>query len=226
MSETQIELKNVSRYFDAGTASAGLVRAVDDVTFSIDRGESVALVGPSGSGKSTILNMIGAIDFATAGKVTVCSRHLTSCGEYDTFRNHSVGFVFQLFHLIAALTLVENIELALMPRRITPKDRRRRALELLERVGMQHRALALPADVSGGERQRAAIARALVTDPEIVLADEPTGNLDSASGRSVLQLLQEVTTSVGKTLVLVTHNEAHAKCLSRVISIEDGKIRS
>ena len=219
MNEPIIELVGISRHFDNGA-----VKAVDDVTFSVARGESVALVGPSGSGKSTILNMLGAIDFATSGRISVCNTQLTAAGDWDSFRNNSIGFVFQLFHLIAAFTLIENVELALMPRRLDRNKRRKRARELLERVGLEHRCTALPADVSGGERQRAAIARALVTDPEIVLADEPTGNLDSASGKSVLQLLQEVTTQVGKTLVVVTHNEEHAKSLGRILRIQDGRL--
>ena len=219
MSDAIIEVQNVFRDFDDGQ-----IRALDNVSLSIYSGESLALTGPSGSGKSTLLNIMGTLDFASQGTVRIKGSEITPNRNWDAFRNGTIGFVFQLFHLIPDLTVIENVEVALMPMRLTRSERQDRAEEIIKEVGLERRMTALPTKLSGGERQRTAIARALVTDPALILADEPTGNLDSQSGEQILNLLMELITTKRKTLVLVTHNTEYALQMGRVLEIVDGKI--
>jgi putative ABC transport system ATP-binding protein len=202
-----------------------VVHALDGVSFSIEPGEKVAIMGPSGSGKSTCMNLIGCLDRPSSGRVLVDGVDTASLGEAGlaALRNRTIGFVFQQFHLLPRLDLVKNVELPLIYARVAPGERRRRALEALERVGLSGRVRHLPNELSGGQRQRAAIARALVTRPSILLADEPTGALDSATGRSVLELFEEINRA-GTTLIVVTHDPGIGASFPRVIRLKDGRL--
>jgi putative ABC transport system ATP-binding protein len=202
-----------------------VVHALDGVSFSIEPGEKVAIMGPSGSGKSTCMNLIGCLDRPSSGRVLVEGQDTASLGEAELagLRNRTIGFVFQQFHLLPRLDLVKNVELPLIYARVAPGERRRRALEALDRVGLSDRVRHLPNELSGGQRQRTAIARALVTRPSILLADEPTGALDSATGRSVLELFEEIN-KAGTTLIVVTHDPGIGASFPRVIRLKDGKL--
>ncbi|MEZ4753747.1 MAG: ABC transporter ATP-binding protein [Bdellovibrionota bacterium] len=219
MSELAIKLSGVHRTFDKG-----LVQALRGVDLEIAKGESIAIVGQSGSGKSTLLNMIGALDFPDQGEVFLFGQKITADLDLDQVRNRRLGFIFQLHHLIPNLTVLENVELALKPRKLSKAERSERSKELLIKVGLEHRMDFLPVKISGGERQRAAVARALVTDPDLILGDEPTGSLDSTTGRSLMSLIEELSVGQGKSLVVVTHNEEFASRLSRTVKITDGLI--
>jgi predicted ABC-type transport system involved in lysophospholipase L1 biosynthesis ATPase subunit len=188
----------------------------------------VALVGPSGSGKSTLLHLAGGLDVPDAGTVRLDGRDLSglSVAERARLRRRDVGFVFQFFHLLPSLTVAENVELPLLLDGRRGRAARATAEAVLERVGVAHRAAHLPGELSGGEMQRAAIARALVGGPRLVLADEPTGNLDSATGRAVLDLLSSLVREAGTTLVMVTHDEAAAERTGRVVRLLDGRLVS
>ena len=200
------------------------VVALGGVDLAVEPGELVALVGPSGSGKSTLLQIAGGLDLPDAGRVVVDGRDLAelSMAERARARRRQIGFVFQFFHLLPTLSVAENVELPLLLDR--RRNRGARVRGLLERVGIDHRAGHLPAELSGGEMQRAAIARALVGEPELLLADEPTGNLDSATGADVLELLAGVVDEAGTTLVMVTHDEAAAARADRVLHLRDGRL--
>ncbi len=201
----------------------GLVRAVDDVELDLVPGECLAVMGPSGCGKSTLLHLLGGLDRPSAGELWLNGRRIDQISEraLAKLRRTEIGFVFQAFHLMDELTAVENVELpALLAGRI-PRDSRRRALELLERVGLADRTGHLPAALSGGQRQRVAIARALVNEPHLVLADEPTGNLDSAATLDVLRLFEAIH-AAGQTIVVVTHDERIAATADRLVSMRDG----
>ena len=202
---------------------AGLVRAVDGVDLDVAAGETAAIMGPSGCGKSTLLHLLGGLDRFTGGEVWLAGQSLGGLGEraLARLRRDAVGFVFQAFHLMDELTAVENVELPALLAGRSPRAARRRAEELLERVGLADRAKFLPTQLSGGQRQRVAIARALVADPLVVLADEPTGNLDSASARDVLRLFDQLH-QAGQTLVIVTHDARIAATADRMISMRDG----
>lgn len=202
-----------------------VVHALGGVSFSIEPGEKVAIMGPSGSGKSTCMNLIGCLDRPSSGRVLVDGVDTAALGEVElaALRNRTIGFVFQQFHLLPRLDLVKNVELPLIYARVAPGERRRRALEALERVGLSERVRHLPNELSGGQRQRAAIARALVTRPSILLADEPTGALDSATGRSVLELFEEINRA-GTTLIVVTHDPGIGASFPRVIRLKDGRL--
>lgn len=219
MSDAIIKLIDVKRYFDDG-----LVRALCGVSLNISRGEHVAVTGPSGSGKSTLLHIIGALDFPSSGEVYLMGQEVTPKLNLDHLRSNVLGFVFQLHHLIPNLTLVENIMVAMQPRGVPASEARDRAEVLLERVNLVSRRNALPVKVSAGERQRAALARALANDPQIVLADEPTGSLDSKNSDLVLDMLIGATED--RTLLVVTHNPEIAARLGRVITLVDGGIVS
>ncbi len=201
----------------------GLVRAVDEVDLEVARGESVAIMGPSGCGKSTLLHLLGGLDRPTAGELWLADRRIDRLSERGLaqLRRHDVGFVFQAFHLMDELTAQENVELPALLAGRSPRLARRRAAELLDQVGLADRAEHLPSALSGGQRQRVAIARALANEPQLVLADEPTGNLDSAATLEVLRLFEHLRT-IGLTLVVVTHDERIAATADRLIAMRDG----
>jgi len=202
---------------------AGLVRAVDGIDLEVAPGEALAVIGPSGSGKSTLLHLLGGLDRPTAGEIWLAGERVDRLGEkaLARLRRDAVGFVFQAFHLMDELTAAENIELPALLAGRSPRAARRRALDLLERVGLADRAGHLPSALSGGQRQRVAVARALANEPLLVLADEPTGNLDSAATLDVLRLLESLRTA-GQTLVVVTHDARIAATADRLISMRDG----
>ena len=201
----------------------GLVRAVDGVDLEIAPGETLAVMGPSGCGKSTLLHLLGGLDRPSGGEVHLAGRRLDQMGEkaLARMRRHAVGFVFQAFHLMDELTAVENVELPALLAGSSPRAARRQALSLLEQVGLADRAGFLPSALSGGQRQRVAIARALANEPLMVLADEPTGNLDSEATLDVLRLFQSLH-EAGQTLVIVTHDSRIAATADRLISMRDG----
>jgi putative ABC transport system ATP-binding protein len=201
----------------------GLVRALDAVDLDVNRGEAVAVMGPSGCGKSTLLHLIGGLDRPSAGELSVAGQRVDGLSERALayFRRDEIGFVFQAFHLMDELTAQENVELPALLAGYSPNEARARAATLLEEVGLADRARHLPSMLSGGQRQRVAIARSLVNDPAIVLADEPTGNLDSAAAFQVLGLLESLRAK-GLTLVIVTHDERIATTADRLISMRDG----
>jgi putative ABC transport system ATP-binding protein len=202
---------------------AALVCAVDDVSLDVTQGESVAIVGPSGCGKSTLLYLLGGLERPTAGTVRVAGRQLEQTSEAGLakLRRHALGFVFQAFHLVDELTALENVELPALLAGGSSRHARDRALELLDQVGLSDRAAHLPSALSGGQRQRVAIARALANEPLILLADEPTGNLDSAATTDLLRLFDELHEN-GQTLVVVTHDSRIAATADRLISMRDG----
>jgi len=201
-----------------------LVRAVDDVDLDVAVGETVAIMGPSGCGKSTLLHLLGGLDRPTRGEIELAGSRVGQLGEraLARLRRDAVGFVFQAFHLMDELTAAENVELPALLAGRSPRAARRRALELLDRTGLADRARFLPSALSGGQRQRVAIARALANDPAIVLADEPTGNLDSAATLDVLRLFDDLHRA-GQTLVIVTHDSRIAATADRLISMRDGE---
>ncbi|MEV6368475.1 ABC transporter ATP-binding protein [Micromonospora musae] len=202
---------------------SGLVRAVDEVDLDVPAGQAVAIMGPSGCGKSSLLHLLGGLQRPSDGEVWLAGRRIDTLSEgaLARLRRDSVGFIFQSFHLMDELTAVENVELAALLAGQSPRQARRRALELLERVGLDDRARHLPSALSGGQRQRVAIARALSNEPLVVLADEPTGNLDSAATVEVLRLFEELRVA-GQTLVVVTHDARIAAVADRMISMRDG----
>ncbi|PDW01765.1 ABC transporter ATP-binding protein [Candidatus Viridilinea mediisalina] len=201
------------------------VKALDGVDLQIKRGEVVAIVGPSGSGKSTLLNLIGALDRPSSGDVIVNGTSIAKVRNLDRFRGQTIGFVFQSHNLLPTLTACENVEVPMYELRMRGGQRRRRALELLELVGLAKRGDHLPNQLSGGERQRVAIARALANQPAILLADEPTGNLDTKNTAEIMKLLSKLNREQNVTLVIVTHNTEVSAAAQRVITIRDGKIQ-
>jgi putative ABC transport system ATP-binding protein len=224
MSETGnaavLRSRGLSKQFGKGE---GLVRAVDDIDLDVAMAETVAIMGPSGCGKSTLLHLLGGLERPSGGAVTLAGSRLDQMGEraLARLRRTAIGFVFQAFHLVDELTARENVELPALLAGRSPRAARRRAAELLEQVGLADRATFLPAALSGGQRQRVAIARALSNDPLVVLADEPTGNLDSAATLEVLRLFDDLR-STGQTLVIVTHDSRIAATADRLISMRDG----
>jgi putative ABC transport system ATP-binding protein len=200
-----------------------LVRAVDDVDLNVEIGETVAIMGPSGCGKSTLLHLLGGLDRPDSGDIRLAGKRVDQLGERGLarLRRDAVGFVFQSFHLMDELTAVENVELPALLAGRSPRAARKRALELLARTGLSDRAKFLPSALSGGQRQRVAVARALANDPLVVLADEPTGNLDSAATLEVLRLFDDLH-EAGQTLVIVTHDSRIAATADRMITMRDG----
>jgi ABC-type lipoprotein export system ATPase subunit len=204
-------------------AGAALIRAVDDTSLDVAEGESVAIVGPSGCGKSTLLYLLGGLERPTTGTLRLGGEQLDHLPEAQLarLRRHAVGFVFQAFHLVDELTALENVELPLLLAGASPRAAHKRAAELLEQIRLADRARHLPSELSGGQRQRVAIARALANEPMVVLADEPTGNLDSAATTDVLRLFDQLHVN-GQTLVIVTHDERMAATADRLITMRDG----
>ncbi len=216
-----LQLQGVTKEYELGKTT---VRALRGLDLEVDRGEIVAIMGPSGSGKSTLMHILGALDRPTAGRAAIESNDLTQLKERQlvALRGRRVGFVFQTFNLIGTLSAQRNVELPMIFQGIGKRDRRRRAQALLEKVGLGDRRNHKPNELSGGERQRVAVARALANDPEIILADEPTGNLDTETGESILDLLRELSRRDGKTLILVTHDPEAAAIADRIIRLRDG----
>lgn len=201
--------------------------ALENVNLTVDRGEFLSIMGPSGCGKSTLLNIMGLLDAPTTGTVEINGTHTEGMKDKQlaAFRNKTLGFVFQSFHLINSLNVMDNVELPLLYRRIGSGERKRLAKEVLEKVGLSHRMNHFPTQLSGGQCQRVAIARAIIGHPEIILADEPTGNLDSRNGKEVMDLLTELN-SEGTTIVMVTHSQKDASVAQRTINLFDGQIVS
>jgi putative ABC transport system ATP-binding protein len=217
--ENIIEIKGLKKSYDKGK-----IKALNGIDLEIKKGEFVSIIGPSGSGKSTLLNMIGALDTAGEGSVEVAGIDLTKTKDLSKFRSHEIGFVFQLHNLIPNLTVLENVQIPMIGTSISGKDMEKRALELLKSVDLEDRIDQRPTKLSGGERQRVAIARALVNNPSIILADEPTGALDSKTGDIILDLLKDLHKKENVTLVMVTHEPYVANMADRIITVRDGKI--
>jgi len=219
-----VALRDVVRVYPRGATE---VVALAGVSLEVREGEKLAIMGPSGSGKTTLLSILGCLDRPTRGEHRFDGRRVEGLGddELSRLRNRSIGFVFQAFHLIPQLTVAENVETPLLYEGALPALWRPRALRALERVGLAGRADHRPSELSGGEAQRAAIARALVTEPRLLLADEPTGNLDTATGEEIAALLDELHAR-GRTVVIVTHNEALARRAERVVRLRDGRVVS
>ena len=217
-----IHLTNVSKEFDGKRK----VRALDGVNLHIAKGEMVSLVGPSGSGKSTLLNMIGTLDKPTGGEIELDGQRLSGLGddELTAVRRDKIGFIFQFFNLLPSLSCLENVSLPLHLRGWKRGKAVERASELLDLVGLGQRVEHLPDELSGGERQRVAIARALSVYPPILLADEPTGNLDTHTGEEILELIRDVHTRLGATVLMVTHDRAVAESCARTITLRDGRV--
>lgn len=221
--KTVVQLKDVAKHYRRGSE---VVKALDEINLRINGTGMVAIVGPSGSGKSTLLHMIGAMDHPTRGEVIVAGQALDSLPEkaLTRFRRQTVGFVFQTFNLIPNLTALENVMLPMEFNKVERAERDARARRLLEEVGLGHRLTHRPGELSGGEQQRVAIARALANDPPLILADEPTGNLDTESGQKIYELLKEVARQ--RTVLVVTHAEPLARMADRVLHIKDGRFVS
>jgi putative ABC transport system ATP-binding protein len=219
-----VELRDVRKVYSRGLRE---VTALTGLSLEIQEGEFVAIMGPSGSGKSTLLSILGCLDLPTSGSYVLGGTEVLGLDDdaLSRIRNERIGFVFQSFHLIPQLTVAENVETPLLYRGLSEAESRRRALRSLEWVGLLPRAEHRPAELSGGEAQRAAVARALVTEPRILLADEPTGNLDTATGEEVAGLLEQLHRD-GRTVILVTHNEALGQRARRVVRIRDGHVES
>lgn len=217
-----IELKNAYKIYNPGENE---VRALDGVDLEIDRGDFVAIVGHSGSGKSTLMNMLGLLDVLTSGTYILNGKDVSDMDddELSSIRNREIGFIFQGFNLISSLTAQGNVELPLIYRGMKAEERHELSEAALKRVGLEKRMNHLPSQMSGGQQQRAAIARALAAKPPIILADEPTGNLDSKSGKDVMRIINELWAE-GRTIILITHDDSIAETAHRVIRISDGKV--
>lgn len=219
---TLISLKNINKVYRTDEIET---QALENVNIEVKKGEFVSIMGPSGCGKSTLLNIIGLLDAPTGGEIAINGTDVLSLKdrELSAFRNRNLGFVFQSFHLIGSLNVLDNVEVPLLYRDMPAKERTRLAKEILEKVGLSHRMYHYPSQLSGGQCQRVAIARAVVGNPQILLADEPTGNLDSRMGAEVMDLLHQLNKEEGRTIVMVTHNEAQAKQTDRIIRFFDGR---
>jgi putative ABC transport system ATP-binding protein len=216
-----LKLENVSRVYQAADVQTA---ALEDVSLEVQQGEFLAVMGPSGCGKSTLLNILGLIDSPTEGTYWFMGEDVAGYSEeaLTLRRRGGVGFVFQNFNLIDDLNVAQNVDVALAYRRVSSAERRQRVAAALEQVGLTHRAKHMPRQLSGGQQQRVAVARALVGDPRVILADEPTGNLDTANGEAVMQMLAELARA-GTTIVMVTHSQSHAARADRVIGMLDGR---
>lgn len=218
--ENIIEIQGLKKSYDKGK-----IKALNGIDLEIKKGEFVSIIGPSGSGKSTFLNMIGALDKADEGNIKVVGIDLMQQKDLSEFRSNEIGFVFQLHNLIPNLTVLENIQIPMLETHISGKEMEKRALELLKSVNLESKSNQRPTKLSGGERQRVAIARALINHPSIILADEPTGALDSKTGDIILNLLKDLHKKENVTLVMVTHEHSVANMADRIITVLDGKIR-
>ena len=221
--EITLKVENLSKVY---ISAMGRVVSLRNVSFSVSRGEFVSVVGPSGSGKSTLLNMIGALDRPTSGKVFLDGIDITSLNDSQiaTVRNNTLGFIFQSYNLINRTTILKNVEFPGITGGMSDGDRRRRALKLLNFLGIKDKAMYKPTNLSGGQQQRVAIARALMNDPKIILADEPTGNLDTKTGQDVFNLMTMLSREFERTIIMVTHNPELAAATDRAIHIRDGSI--
>lgn len=199
--------------------------ALENVNLEVQKGEFLSIMGPSGCGKSTLLNIMGLLDAPTSGKIEINGIQTINMKDKELaqFRNQKLGFVFQSFHLINSLNVIDNVELPLLYRKVSSSERRKRAEEVLEKVGLSHRMRHFPTQLSGGQCQRVAIARAIIGNPDIILADEPTGNLDSKMGAEVMDILHNINKEDGRTIVMVTHDERQAKQTARTIRFFDGR---
>ncbi|WJI09008.1 ABC transporter ATP-binding protein [Methanobacterium sp. CWC-01] len=219
MNDYIIEIKDLKKRYDEGK-----ITALSGLNLKIKKGEFVSIMGPSGSGKSTLLNMIGALDTADSGRIRVAGIDLTIKKDLSQFRSQEIGFVFQMHNLIPNLNVLENVEIPMFEGSLNSKQMQERALELLKAVGLEDKISQTPNKLSGGERQRVAIARALVNHPSIILADEPTGSLDSKTGDIILKLLRDLHEQENVTLVMVTHEPYVAKMADRIVYVRDGKV--
>ena len=219
-----VEMHDITKVYGQGEAE---VRAVDGISLTVEPGEYVAIMGASGSGKSTVMNIIGALDVATSGTYKIDGVDIGDLNDdaLSLVRNRRIGFIFQAFNLIPRMSAASNVELPLMYRGVRRSERRRRALDALAKVGLADRSHHQPNELSGGQQQRVAVARALAMEPSLMLADEPTGNLDSRSTADVLDLLDEIH-SEGKTIVIITHEDDVAERAGRVVTLRDGKVES
>lgn len=217
-----IELKNINKSFALGDE---IVKALDNINFSVKKGEFVAIIGPSGSGKSTMMNILGLLDVADSGEYLLDNLSIKEANDSTLadIRNKKIGFIFQSFNLLPKMNAVENVQVPLMYRGISKKESQKRAYEYLEKVGLKGREKHMPSQLSGGQQQRVAIARALIGEPEIILADEPTGALDSKTGYEVMDLLQELNKE-GQTIILITHDINIANKAKRILKMMDGKL--
>ncbi len=225
MSERQpfIRVEDLHRHFSMGSE---VVRALDGVTFSVYSGEFFGIMGASGSGKSTLLYLIGGLDRPTRGSIEVQGRTLHTLDEnaLAEYRRHTVGFVYQMFHLVPSMTALQNVELPMILARVPRRERLRRARRLLVQVGLEERLHHRPTELSGGQRQRVAIARALANDPALILADEPTGNLDTRAGKEIVSLLRALAHEQGRTVLIVSHDPTVIAQTDRYIRLQDGRI--
>ncbi len=220
-----IKIENLSKIYRVGDIE---IKAINDLSMTIEKGEFLSIVGPSGSGKTTLLHLMGCLDVPTSGRIFIDEVEVSSLSpsEVTRLRREKIGFVFQEFNLLPVLNAVENVELPLRYQRVSGRERRRRALEALSRVGLENRAYNRPTQLSGGEQQRVAIARALVTQPVLVLADEPTGELDTANTCKVIELMRDLNRETGQTFAIVTHNPMVADYTRRIVTLRDGSIYS
>ena len=219
---TMIKLTGINKIYRTEEIET---QALENVNLEVQKGEFLSIMGPSGCGKSTLLNIMGLLDTPTSGTIEINGTRTESMDDKElaAFRNKTLGFVFQSFHLINSLNVIDNVELPLLYRKMSSSERTALAKQVLERVGLSHRMKHMPTQLSGGQCQRVAIARAIVGNPEIILADEPTGNLDSKMGAEVMELLHKLNKEDGRTIVMVTHNEAQAKQTNRIVHLFDGR---
>ena len=221
--EVSIKLTGVNKIYRTESVET---QALENVNLEVGRGEFLSVMGPSGCGKSTLLNIMGLLDVPTSGTIELCGERIDSHlsdNHLATLRNRSLGFVFQSFHLIGGLSVLDNVQIPLIYRGVGRSERIRRAKEVIERVGLSHRMKHMPSQLSGGQCQRVAIARAVIGNPEIILADEPTGNLDSHMGADIMDLLHRLNEEDRRTIVMVTHNEQQARETDRIVKFLDGR---
>jgi len=221
--KTVIQVENLVKTYQLGKVS---IPALRGISFDVAKGEFLVVMGPSGSGKTTLLNLIGAIDKPTSGRISIDGRDITTLGEGELtkLRRHKIGFIFQFYNLIPALTALENVELPMLTASVSRKTASKRALQLLETVGLAERVGHLPDELSGGEQQRVAIARALANKPSVILADEPTGDLDTKTGMEVVQVLYDTSKEENATVVVVTHDPMITEKADRILQMRDGNI--